>query len=159
MGTVPLSEQGDNIITHTICMECATKVFADVGSDLTNFLNTLGVPVILIDAQGTVCTASIQAQELLGRSMPQIQGRRGGEVFLCAYASLPGGCGNTDHCEACTIRNTVTDTYRTGASHCKTPVYVDRGAPGGTNRIGFLISTEKRGNYVVLRIDEVDGDT
>jgi hypothetical protein len=76
-------------------------------------------------------------------------------VLECAYARLPGGCGNTEHCKACTIRRTITTTHATGDGKVNVPAYQDIVTPGGIREVRFLISTEKVGNFVLLRIDEV----
>jgi hypothetical protein len=89
--------------------------------------------------------------------MKDFVGFRGGDVFECAYASLPGGCGETIHCEACTIRNTVMDTFKTGKSHLKTPAYLLQGIPDNYHEIQFEISTEKVKDVVLLRIDKICG--
>jgi hypothetical protein len=80
----------------------------------------------------------------------------GGDVFECAYARLPGGCGRTAHCSGCTIRQTVMDTVRTGQGHLRAPAYLNRATPDGVQRIPLTISTERVGDFVLLRIDAVE---
>lgn len=52
-------------------------------------------------------------------------------------------------------RNTVTDTYRNSKSHVKVPAYANHETGGSEEKVRFLISTEKAGAFVLLRIDEV----
>lgn len=99
--------------------------------------------------------ANSQALGILQKEMPEIVGRKGGDVFECAFAKFPQGCGNTVHCDACTIRNTVMDTMLSGNSHLRTPAYLIRGLPEDNQEIKFLISTEKVADVVLLRIDKV----
>ena len=84
-----------------------------------------------------------------------IEDHKGGEVFECAYAGLPGGCGRTVHCDGCTIRINVMDTHRTGQSRLRVPAYLFRGKPDDSEKTDYFISTEKVGKVVLLRIDTV----
>jgi len=58
-------------------------------------------------------------------------------------------------CAWCTIRLTVSDTLRSGKSHVRVPAYRDLHDITGEYRIRFLISTERVGEAVLLRIDDV----
>ena len=102
----------------------------------------------------SVTSANKQAQSLLQKELPDIEGFKGGEVFECAYASLPGGCGNTVHCDGCTIRNTVMDTFQTEMCHLNKPAYLIRGIRDKIQEFQYLISTEKVKDVVLLRIDK-----
>ena len=139
-------------ISHGLCPECAFHIRASGGMLLQSFLDGLKAPIVLVDGDGVVVTANGEARAMLGKTSIQINGFRGGEVFECEYAYLPEGCGSTVHCSGCTIRNTVMDTLQSGKSHEKTPAYLNQREAG---RIAFLISTEKVGDYVLLRVDDV----
>lgn len=95
------------------------------------------------------------AFSLLQKTPEEVEGELGGNAFGCNYADLPGGCGNTAHCKTCTIRMTVMDTLQSGKSNIRVPAYPDLHHMTGENRIRFLITTEKVGEAVLLRIDEV----
>ena len=155
MGTLPSEVMSENVITHGICLECVNKVLAEYGTETRTFLNRLAEPVVIVDGTGSVKTANKQAQSLLQKELPDIEGYRGGEVFQCIHAELPEGCGNTVHCSGCTIRRTIMDTYKSGKPHLKTPAYLNRGTPDNYRKVDFLISTEKVGGVVLLRIDNV----
>ena len=71
------------------------------------------------------------------------------------YSQLPGGCGNTEHCQACAIRRSVTNTHLPGDSRRRVPAYQDIQTPHGMCEMRFTISTEKVGRFVLLQIDEV----
>ncbi|MBI9020288.1 MAG: hypothetical protein JEZ10_03405 [Verrucomicrobia bacterium] len=158
LGMVNSDMDTEMIITHGLCVECANKIFNALKIKLPVFLNTLAAPVVAISQTGNVLTANRQAQSLLQKELSDIAGYTGGEVFDCAYSRLPGGCGNTIHCSGCTIRNTVMDTFQDGQSRMKSPAYLNRGAPGDPQKIALLISTEKVGDVVLLRIDKVGDD-
>jgi PAS domain-containing protein len=146
------------ILEHGICAQCASILLSDNGYYLTAFLDGVDVPVIVIDSDARVLTANKQAREALHKDQKSIQGFRRGEVFECANAKLPGGCGNTVHCSGCTVHRTVMDTAETGRSHLRTPAYLHHGTPENFRRVDYFISTEKVGGAVLLRIDKATPD-
>jgi len=142
-------------ITGSVCDECFRHLEARSGMPLLDFLNGLGVPVLVADSDGVVELASKPLLELVGKGLPQVRGRRGGDVFECAYAHLPGGCGKTVHCSGCAIRRAVTETFMTGRSLRQVPAYLNRGTATQFLQLGLLISTEKAWGMVLLRIDYI----
>ena len=145
-----------HVVTRCFCPACR-EYFSSPRNrmSLEQYLNQIGVPVLVMDDDVRVLGFNQPARTLLGHRIEGCLGRYGGDVLECAYARLPGGCGNTEHCKACAIRRTVTTTHATGDSKTNVPAYQDIVTPGGTREVRFLISTEKVGNFVLLRIDEV----
>ena len=156
MGTTPSTNSSESIITHGICGECAREILERQGVDLRTFLDNLAAPVIVVDEAGNVSNANKQARVLLKKDLPDIKGSRSGNVFECIHAKLPEGCGKTIHCDGCTIRMTVMDTFQSGKSHLKTPACLCRGTPDHCTIIDILISTEKIRDVVLLRIDKMN---
>jgi len=152
------AENGDpaHVITRCFCPACR-EYFSSPRSrkPLQLYLEEIGIPVLVMDDDIRVLGFNESARALLGSRVEGCLGRYGGDVLECAYARLPGGCGNTEHCKACAIRQTVTATYTTGDSRENVPAYQDIVTPAGIREVRFLISTEKVGNFVLLRIDEV----
>ncbi len=144
-------------ITHGICETCAGNLLAQMGRPLWDFLDNLEVPILLMEPGPLVCSANKHAQKLLNKQLPEIEGRRGGEVIECAHAKRPEGCGNTVHCKSCTIRITVLETFATGKSFVRVPAYPDIQTVSGVKTMRYLISTEKAGDFVLLRIEEMNG--
>jgi len=145
----------DSIITRGICDDCADMVLWPKRSALMDFLDSLGEPVIVVDTLVNATSANTQACKLLQKSLSDIVGLKGGVVFECAFAKLPGGCGNTVHCDGCTIRKTVMDTFQTSKSHLRVPAGLTHGTANNYVEIQCLISTEKVKDVVLLRIDKV----
>ena len=139
-------------ISYGICLPCANAVIVDVPNELREFLDQISIPVVLVSYEGLVKTANQQACALLGKDLSQIEEGLGGDVFECAYARLPGGCGNTYHCSGCVIRRSVTDTYQTGKPANRIPATLKQNSPENPQEIKYLISTEKFGAYVILKI-------
>ena len=144
-------------ITHGICETCAANLLAQMGRPLQEFLDNLDVPILLLESGPLICSANRQARKLLDKQLADIAGRRGGEVIECVYAKLPEGCGNTVHCKSCTIRITVLETFATGRSFIRVPAYPDIQTLSGVKTMCFLITTEKVGDFVFLRIEDKNG--
>lgn len=155
LGEVPGNPDRDAPITHGICLKCADKYFSLSGTRLLDFLDEMSVPVLIVNRDGTIETANLKAQQMLGKDLPRIRGYRGGDVFECAYASLPEGCGETIHCSGCTIRRAVMRTFETGQNLPHEPAYLNRRDQDSIRKIKFVISTERVNGYVLLRIEDV----
>ena len=153
--SVPSEFFSNAAITHGICKKCVNTYFGPQRSRFLDYIDGLNAPVLVADATGSVISANRQARAFLKKELPDIEGFKGGDVFECSFAQLPGGCGNTIHCDACTIRITVVNTFQSGKSHLKTPAYLLREIPDNNQEISFLISTEKVNDVVLLRIDKV----
>lgn len=153
----PLAEQttGDTDylgITHGICSQCQYDLLNIKRYQFHEFLDTFETPILIVNQDGRIQTANDRAQNMLGKSLADIEGYPGGEVFECVNASLPEGCGNTIHCIGCTVRRTVMKTMDNGRSYNHVPASLDtQGGP-----INFHISTERLGDVVMLRIDDVN---
>ena len=145
-------------MTHGICEACANYFFHPRDHSLRGFLNTLTAPVMVVDDDMTMLEANDHALTALGKSRDESVGRRSGEVIECANAKLPGGCGRQVHCAACTLRNSVRETFETGEGFTHVPAWIrvhpddEQEAPG---KIRVFISTEKVGNVVLLRFDDI----
>jgi hypothetical protein len=151
-----LQKNPETGITHGICGSCKGNIFFQMGVELGIYLDSLKPPIVVVDQEGTVVTGNDKTRMLLRKELPEIEGYKGGDVFECAYARLPEGCGNTIHCSGCTIRRTVMETHETGKSSLRVPATLRRGTPEDTTNIKLLISTEKAGDMVLLRIDEME---
>ena len=142
-------------ITCSVCDECFYHLQAQSGMPLLDFLDGLGLPVLVADGDGVVELANRPLLELLDKDPSQVRGQRGGNVFECAYARLPEGCGRTVHCSGCAIRRAVTETFMTGKSLHKVRAYLNRDMDAESPQLGLLISTEKAWGMVLLRIDHI----
>lgn len=150
-----INESGEFPITHGICGDCTRKVLAFSAKPLRNFLDQFPKPVFLMDVAGRVVTGNSAAFSLLQKTPDLVEGELGGDAFDCNYAELPGGCGKTVHCKSCTIRMSITSTFESGKSAIRVPAYPDLHQLTGEDRIRYFITTERIGETVLLRIDEV----
>ena len=155
LGGVDLDPGFEDVISHGICVNCKDNLVFQLGVDLSKFLDSLGLPIVVVNKEGIIVTGNDQARTLLRKGKSEIQGFKGGEVFECAYARLPEGCGNTMHCSGCTIRRTVMETHSTGKSFIKVPASLDINTSKDPQKIKLLISTERLDDLVFLRIDRM----
>lgn len=148
-----LSEHIEGVITHGVCFECLTWLRKSIGQTLRDYLNTFYFPVLLVDSNVDVKIANNDAMDFLGKNLFEIEGYRGGDAVECEYARFPEGCGGTVHCKACAIRNTVTETQKTGKSFKDVPAIQNIYSSGKVVKTHLKISTEKFNDLVLLRID------
>lgn len=142
-------------ISHGICSQCAIKVTNFEPRTIKQLLDYVHEPVFVIDSDGTVKTANQGGLEMLGKGMTEIENELGGDAFECSYSGVEGGCGNTEHCKTCAIRNIVMDTLSTGQGYINVPAFQSINTSDGTRILRFYISTEKVEECILLRIDEV----
>ena len=155
LGEKESSAFSECVISHGICDECKENQNAPYSTTLREFLNTMELPVFAVDDDATILIANNASVKALGKKAEDLEMHKGGVAMECQYASLPGGCGNTHHCKGCTIRNNVTETFETGISKKHVPAYLEQGTEGAVQKLELLISTEKVGNVVLLRIDKI----
>lgn len=136
-----------------ICDDCAATTINHNLIPFQDFLDKLMVPILAVDSQGVVVTANKTAQTALKKDLLKIRGLPCGNVMECAYASLPEGCGKTDHCSGCTIRNTILTTYEDGISQNRVKALQNFNSEDGPYTMQMIVSTEKVGDVVLLRID------
>ena len=144
-------------VSHGICDDCTAKFLSEDSVSLQEFIDRLKPPVFCLDSEGRVITANRQAAEALGKPLESIQLELGGDVMECSFATLPGGCGKTVHCKACTIRRNVEATHATHMNLTKVPATLTTNIEGHPAKVRYLISTEWTPAGVLLQIDEVTG--
>jgi len=141
--------------THGVCRKCLDGCMAGSGQGMDEFLDSLLAPVIVVDGDVRVLTANTLAQKLVSKNMQEMGGKLAGEVFECTHSHQPGGCGHTLHCRSCMIRNSVAKTFQTGKPCIRMPACQDLDTFEGPRTVRFLITTEKVGGAVLLRIDDL----
>lgn len=146
-------EKARDLPSYDLCPRCEHKLFAQWGLPFQEFLDGLEAPVVVTDDDVVLRAANRAARELLGRDFAQMEGLPGGLVLECEHALEPEGCGHTIHCSGCVIRHSVTDTCATGTPHVRLPAELDCSTPTGRTKVRFLISTLRRDDVVVLKIE------
>lgn len=143
------------VITQGLCSLCTAQLSQGISATVKELLNIINEPVFVLDSRGIVKTANESGLKLLGKGIPDVKGYLGGEVFDCAFANLPEGCGRTEHCKTCAIRNIVMDTLAHGRGYTNVPAFQNIRTPSGDRIMRFYVSTEKVDDQILLRIDDV----
>ena len=111
-------------------------------AELNAIYNYTPIAILLLDNNQRIRKINKFALNFTDRKEEEVSGIHGGEALRCLYSIKdPRGCGFSEHCMDCTIRNTVLDTFKTKIPH------INVGAtlwllPGGDNdKIYLLIST------------------
>lgn len=155
----PLESETETVsrpVLRGVCPQCSRLLSVDAAPmSLSDYLDQLDVPVLVMKDDVRVAGYNEAARALLGGQRGDLVGLLGGDALSCEFARLPGGCGKTEHCKGCAVRHAVTATQETGASMVKIPAYHRRRTPNGTEEVRLLVSTERMGRFVLLRIDEV----
>lgn len=143
----------DTRVSHGMCQECVEHFSRQWlgGQRLGEYLDKYDKGVIVVEPGGRVVAANTPMARMLNKTDREVFGLLGGEAMECQYARLPGGCGETVHCQTCTIRNRVQQTLATGESQIRVPAHLTR----EDTTLHFLISTRLQGEFVEVVIEEV----
>jgi PAS domain-containing protein len=141
--------------TPAVCDACAA-VLSSVGRQpLAAFIEKLAAPVLVLTPDCVATLANAKACAFLGKTAERLVGQRAGDVIECVHAAEPGGCGQTLHCKGCAVRRSVEHTHTTGEPLRGVHAYQDIRTPNGIRTAWFELTTERAGDLVLLRIDDV----
>lgn len=149
------ARQGSRTIVRSICTTCLESFAFQMGVPLQTFVDSLPVPIFVVNDDVVVQAANKLGYALLNKESQSVLKKLGGIVFDCAYAQLPEGCGRTIHCSGCAIRRSVYHTHTTGQSIVGLPATLHAGDPEKTQSVAMKISTEKMGDVVLLQVEKV----
>ena len=145
----------DDSASHTICPECYEHYSKQLkGLSLDRYLDQFDAPILFVDVDGRVLAANKNAESALGKPRQDFLGLLGGEAMECAYARLPEGCGESVHCETCTIRITVMEAMDSGRPQLHKSVKLKQ----ADKEIKMKISTERIEDLVRIVIHDITPD-
>ncbi|MDA8100984.1 MAG: PAS domain-containing protein [Nitrospiraceae bacterium] len=156
MGRAEGNKLPDSEISHGICPACVDNFAFQQGVSLEQFLDSLAMPVFVVDGDVIVKAVNKAGCAALGKRPGEMLERLGGNVFECAHARLPEGCGRTIHCSGCAIRRAVTKTFITGEPQCDIPATLTRNDADDRSAVALVITTVKHGDAVLLRVDRIE---
>jgi PAS domain-containing protein len=140
-------------MSHGICLSCRDNFTFQEGVSIQEYVENLGVPVLVLDENFEIVTANRRACEALGKTPRQVVRKLPGDVFECCHARLPQGCGKTIHCSGCVIRQAVTKSFETGEPQVMIPATLHFNDADEASAVALLISTVKAGNIVILHVE------
>ena len=139
-------------VSHGMCPSCADhyeRLWK--GMPLSEYLDTIDRPVIMVNGDGAVVAANQKLAALFGREKAELRGLLEGEAMACVHSRLPEGCGKTIHCRECTIRRAVTQVTETGRPLERIPAYL-KTAQG---RVDLRITVKAKDGLVKVLVDEM----
>jgi hypothetical protein len=156
MGAIEGSIRPDTEISHGICESCVDNFTFQQGVPFQRYLDSIAVPVLAVDRYVVVKAVNQKACDVLGKDPREIVQHLGGNVFECAHARLPEGCGRTIHCSGCVIRKSVTRTFETGEPQINVPATLRRRGLDHPSPVVLFITTVKSEDVVMLRVDRIE---
>ncbi len=139
-------------VSHGMCLSCADhygRLWE--GMPLSEYLDTLPQPVVVLNGDGCVVAANQQVAALFGREQIELSGLMTGEALACVHSLLPEGCGKTIHCRECTIRRSVQKVAKTGVPLAKIPAYLKT----KDGRVDLQISVKAKDGLVRVVVEEL----
>ncbi len=119
-------EQEDQV-SHGVCAGCLQYFRRQwEGLSLGEYLDRFPEPVLAVDGDGRVIAANQTMAAALGKPRQEVEALLGGDVMECRWARRPVGCGKTDHCLGCSVRNTVERCLATKEDQLQVPTWIDR---------------------------------
>ena len=151
----PGSVERSSRVSHGMCGNCFDDFINKwAGLSLDNYLEGFGRPVVVVTSEGRIVATNSQYTKRFDINGDDLTGVLTGDALGCKNARLPGGCGHTPNCSACTIRKAVIGTLIEKKSHPRERAYI--GTDKGMNKM--FISTELVGEAVAVIIEGLDGD-
>ncbi len=145
----------DKSLSHSICPKCMDyQQIMMEGLSIEQYLDILEVPVVIINDESRVVGINNLAEKLIGKSHNETSGLLGGEAMNCVFAMLPEGCGNTVHCNTCTIRRAVMSVMESGIPKRHIPVNLSQ----ESQELNMIISAEKIDGIIRMRIEKVEAE-
>ena len=141
-----------DLLTHSICSNCADNLDFQLGVSLTTYLDSFKIPVVALDGNGTLIGINRAASEIYKGKAVVESAEWQEKVFECAHARLPQGCKNTVHCSGCAIRIVTQASFASGESTPNVPAHVNHCSSDRTEKAELLISAEKTDAIVFLKI-------
>lgn len=150
------SQELDNATSHGMCPNCLHALICqNEGVSLQSHINSIPIPIVLVDRDNRIIGTNAKAVEMLGRKPEAAVGLPFGTVFECIYSRLPEGCGRTIHCSGCVIRKCVTATFNTGTPHVSVPATLNVESPDQLSEAVLTVTTVKGDRVVVMRIEQL----
>ncbi|NVO00172.1 MAG: hypothetical protein HXX17_12675 [Geobacteraceae bacterium] len=145
-------KNAENLVTHSICCDCADNLEFQLGISLKTYLESLHIPIVAFDGNGTVIGINAAASAAYKGKAIVESAKWQEKVFECAHARLPDGCKNKIHCSGCAIRIAATQAFNSGKEIINIPAHLNHCSSDLCEKIELLISADKVDSIVFLRI-------
>lgn len=100
--------------------------------------------MLLLDGERKVCKVNSYAADFANLSAADMLDLLGGNSLHCLHSlDHPEGCGFGVHCQGCTVRQRVMDTFTTGLGHHQEEAGLTLLVNGEEKELSFLLSTTR----------------
>ena len=126
---------------------------------LRAILEAFPIPVLIVDEGLTIHDANQASKKLLGDDISAKLMKLCGDTLGCIHAiSTSGGCGTTDHCAECVLRQTSTSAAK-GESSFRRLSKMKIQSDGQVQEISLLVSgaplKHAGRSYVILTLEDI----
>lgn len=118
------------------------------------------IPMFVVDPDVSILEYNAAAAQWLGNDRTAILRKRGGEVLHCLHAGeTPRGCGGSDSCPDCVVRNSVTSAAR-GVPVVRRPTQMELVRQGRPVPVDVQVTTNpfqyERHSFVLLMLEGLE---
>ncbi len=95
-------------------MDHVSKLDSDF---LKNIFNAFPAPLFVVDSDVRIAYYNVAASDMMDASGSDVIMKRSGDIMGCVNSKLsPDGCGRSEACKDCVLRNSVYETI--GGTRC-----------------------------------------
>ena len=119
--------------------------------------DAMPMPVFVVDDDVTILEYNSAAAELLGGKKQYSTGHRGGDVLGCVHATeSPEGCGHSEACRDCLVREAV-KAAASGKRVTRQTTWMELQSGGASKKVNVRVSTlpvnYQQHSYVLLILE------
>ena len=138
-----------------ICDDCFSKLLKDPQLLKEKVLDQIDNPILVADKETTkIVGANENLLQFVGKPLDDVVGSLGGNVIGCIHADKLGGCGNTEFCSDCPLRNMVEETIEDNQSKVYNNIDMTLNSDGKVIRAKFDVSTKIKDGTVLIQIND-----
>jgi hypothetical protein len=123
-----------------------------------SILNAIPVPVFVVDSDIRIVDHNDAGARLLLPDKPLIMRQRGGEIWHCIHAQAREGCGQSEFCKDCVIRQCVTEASK-GKQIYRQRARMEFDQRGKTRQTLLLVTASpfeyESQHYVLLILEDI----
>ncbi len=142
-------------VSHGICSDCLKKMLGQTRLGLADFLNSIEVPVLLLDENRALRQINETAEKFMGKFVYKLDGSKLGLAIECLHVGVMGECGVSAYCGGCAFRRTIRDTHSDGLPRYGEYSQQTISAADGPKERRFRFSTSRIGDMVLVAIEGV----
>jgi len=122
---------------------------------LTEFLDSIELPVLVMDETRTIRQVNRIAAKTLGKLVVELEGLTLGVAIECLHVGVMGECGVSPYCAGCAFLRNIRDTYFDGQPRYGEYSQHKAVMTDGAKTKQFRFSMTKVGDVVLLMIEEI----